>query len=45
MTSAMGLGIECTTERSSARNISSFGSAGTERMTPPAIRNPKAWMG
>ena len=42
---AIGFGIECSTARSSARKYSSPGSAGSERMAPPAMRKPKAWIG
>ena len=31
--------------RSSALNNAGVGSAGTERITPPAIKKPKAWIG
>ena len=33
------------TARSSAAKNSGVGSAGTERITPPAMRKPKAWIG
>ena len=42
---AIGFGIECTTARSRLTKKSGLGSASTERITPPAIRKPKAWMG
>ena len=41
----MGFGIECTTARSRWVKNSGVGSALTERIAPPAIRKPKAWMG
>jgi len=44
-TTPIGFGIECLTARSSASKNFGVGSAGTERMTPPAIRKPNAWIG
>ena len=42
---AIGFGIEWINARSRAAKNSGLGSHGTERITPPAIRNPKAWIG
>ena len=42
---ASGFGIEWMIARSTASKNCGVGSDGTERITPPAIRNPKAWIG
>jgi hypothetical protein len=42
---ASGFGIEWSTARSRAGKNAGVGSAGTERMEPPAMRKPKAWIG
>ncbi len=39
---AIGFGVECSIARSRVTKNSGVGSDGTERMTPPAIRKPKA---
>ena len=44
-TIATGFGIECCIAFSTAGKKAGVGSAGTDRMAPPAMRKPKAWIG